>query len=418
MGQTPIARSAHLHSMRRYFFGCNRLALFFLILAASLQAADIPRNSPGVARFVVRTDRDWDKFTRNPSPTMQEWFRSKIWRMEVYTTYWDSRLSWYPNAWVYINLYAIYLGSDVAKQHPDWILRDSAGNPLYIPWGCSNGYCPQYAGNVADPAFRKYWLGEARHMKQLGYKGFFVDDVNLEYRVADEFQKHKPVINPKTKAEIVADDWQKDVASFTAEIRKAFPDMEIVHNAIWYAGGKDRVNNPSVQTEISSADLINLERGANDSGLRGGSGEWSLDAFMKYIDGVHKLGRGVIMDSAPGKTEYSLSVYFLISSGMDAFGDMGLKPDHWWPGLDVTLGEPLGPREQWQGLVRRRFGRGVVIVNPPDSKPASLKLGTDFLRADGTKAADTLSLPPAGGVILVGPVDRTKSIDGSISVSR
>ena len=393
-------------------------ALALLALSFGLRAADIPQSSPGTARFVVRTDPSWDKYTKSPSPNTQEWFRSKIWRMEVYTTYWDSRLSWYPNAWVYINLYAIYVGSDLAKKHPEWILKDSSGNPLYIPWGCGNGHCPQYAGNVADPGFRQHWLDEARHMKQLGYKGFFIDDVNLEYRVADQFTKHKMVINPKSKAEMTSGDWQKSVADFTRQIRKAFPDMEIVHNAIWFAGGKQRVDNPNVQEEISSADLINLERGANDTGLHGGDGEWSLNAFLDYIDGVHKLGRGVIMDSTPGKTEYSLSVFFLISSGRDAFGDQGLKPNNWWPGLSVSLGEPLGPREEWQGLLRRRFNRGVVLVNPPDSKTANIKLSTQFRRADGTKAADSLTLPAMSGVILVGPVDRAKSVDKVISVSR
>lgn len=398
--------------MSRYF------ALGLLALSFGLRAADIPQSSPGTARFVVRTDPNWDKYTKSPSPSMQDWFRSKAWRMEVYSTYWDSRLSWYPNAWVYINLYAIYVGSDLAKKHPGWILKDSSGNPLYIPWGCGNGHCPQYAGNIADPAFRQHWLDEARRLKQLGYKGFFIDDVNLEYRVADQFTKHKTVINPKSKAEMTSDDWQKSIADFTQQIRKAFPDMEIVHNAIWFAGGEQRINNPNVQEEIASADLINLERGANDTGLRGGNGEWSLNAFLNYIDGVHKLGRGVIMDSSPGKTEYSLSVFFLISSGKDAFGDMGLNPSNWWPGLSVSLGEPLGSREEWQGLLRRRFDRGVVLVNPPDSKPANIRLSSQFRRADGTRAADSLTLPAMSGVILVGPVDRSKSVDKVISVSR
>jgi Hypothetical glycosyl hydrolase family 15 len=401
-----------------YFFMPKCLVILLIASSWGLRAATIERASQGVARFVVRTDPSWDKFTKNPSPDMQSWFRSKVWRMEVYSTYWDSRLAWYPNAWVYINLYAIYVDSDVAKKHPEWILKDEAGEPLYIPWGCGNGHCPQYAGNVADPAFRKHWINSAQHLRQIGYKGFFVDDVNLEYRVADAFQNHKTVINPKTKSEITFADWKKDVADFAAQIRKTFPDAEIVHNAIWFAGGKDRINDPSVEAEVSSADLINLERGANDSGLRGGNGEWSLNAFMNYIDGVHKLGSSVILDSTGGKTEYSLAVFFLISSGKDAFGDQGLKPDHWWPGLDVDLGDALGPREQWQGLIRRRFSRGVVIVNPPDSKVANLKLSAHFRRADGTRAGGTIPLGPAGAVILVGPVERGKSIDSSIAVAR
>jgi hypothetical protein len=157
--------------------------------------------------------------------------------------------------------------------------------------------------------------------------------VTLEFRVADEFGKQRTVINPKTKKEITGDDWARAVADFTSEIRKEFPQMEIVHNAIWFARGPDRINDPLVRQEVSSADIINLERGANDGGLRGGKGEWSLNAFLDYIDGVHKLNRGVILDNLAGKTEYSLAAFFLVSSGHDAFGDQGLKPEHWWSGL-------------------------------------------------------------------------------------
>jgi hypothetical protein len=394
------------------------LAILLLTLGVALRAAEVEHASPGIARFVVRTDPSWDRYTKNPSNDMKAWFLGKVWRMEVYSSYWDSRLSWYPNAWVYINLYAIYVGSDLAKQHPEWILRDPAGNPLYIPWGCGNGKCPQYAGNVADPAFRQHWINEARRLHNIGYKGLFVDDVNLEYRVADVFQKGKTVIDPRAKKEMTFADWKRSVADFTQQIRKAFPDLEIVHNAIWFAGGKDRINDPDVRREVAAADYINLERGANDSGLHGGDGEWSLNAFMNYIDGVHKLGRGVMMDSGPGKTEYSLAVFFLISSGNDAFGDQGLKPETWWPGLSVDLGDAAGPREKWQGLLRRRFSRGVVLVNPPDSPDAHLRLTAHFRKADSTQAPSAINLKAAEGVILVGPVEGGKSADTAISVSR
>jgi hypothetical protein len=246
----------------------------------------------------------------------------------------------------------------------------------------------------------------------------FVDDVNLDYRVADENQHSKKVINPRAKKELTLADWKANVADFTTEIRKTFPEIEIVHNAIWFAGGKDRINDPDIRREVSSADYINLERGANDTGLHGGNGEWSLDAFLNYIDAVHKLGPGVIMDSSPGKTEYSLAAYFLISSGNDAFGDQGLKPDKWSPELAVALGDALGPRESWQGVLRRKFARGVVLLNPPDSPLVHVNLAGQFRRADGSRADSGLALPPMSAVILVGPVEQDKSVDSSVKIAR
>ena len=71
-----------------------------------------------------------------------------MWRMNVFSPYFDSRTGWYPNGWVYDDAYAIYAGEELASQHPEWILKDAAGNKLYIPFACSGGSCTQYAGHL------------------------------------------------------------------------------------------------------------------------------------------------------------------------------------------------------------------------------------------------------------------------------
>lgn len=211
------------------------------------------------------------------------------------------------------------------------------------------------------------------------------------------------------------DDWRRSIAEFTEQIRSTFSDLEILHNAIWFAGGEKRDADPFIKRELASADYINLERGVIDTGLRGGDGEWSLRAFFSYIDRVHRLGKGVVLDNMGGKIEYSTASYFLISSGVDAMGDQGLRPDRWWPGLDVDLGEPLGMREDWNGLIRRKFAKGVVLVNAPDSAPVQIRLIGQFRRADGSDAGKALMIAPAEGVILVGS---GASADQSIHVGR
>src|SRR5258708_36319206 len=111
--------------------------------------------------------------------------RRHLWRMLVYSPYFDSRLSWYPNGLAYLDLYAIYTGAALATQHPEWILKDATGNKLYIPWGCSNGACPQFAGDISNLAFRQWWIGQAQTLLAKGYKGLFIDDVNMEFRVGN-----------------------------------------------------------------------------------------------------------------------------------------------------------------------------------------------------------------------------------------
>lgn len=393
-----------------------RKIILLLVLAVSLHAAALERGSAGRVRYVVRTDPDWDRFTRDASRKMQEWFRSHVWRMMVYSPYWDNKLSWYPNAWVYINLYAIYADSEDAKRHPEWILRDRRGNKLYIPWGCHDGVCPQYAANLGDAGYRAQWIRAARDLRNKGYKGLWIDDVNLEFQIGDGTGKHATPMLRTGGSEMSWDDWRRNVAEFTEQIRNTFADMEILHNAIWFAGGPKRDADPFIKRELASADYINLERGVTDSGLRGGDGEWSLRAFFGYIDRVHQLGKGVILDNMGGKIEYSTASYFLISSGVDAMGDQGLRPDHWWPGLAVDLGEPQGKREDWRGLIRRKFSKGIVLVNPPDSAPVQVRLTGEFKRADGSDAGKSITIAAADGVILTGSGAEGAKADQNIQV--
>ena len=62
--------------------------------------------------------------------------RDHYWRMRGFAPFfaWYG-LDWAPPSHVYRDLYAIYNGTggmDFIEQHPDWVLRDSGGNELYI----------------------------------------------------------------------------------------------------------------------------------------------------------------------------------------------------------------------------------------------------------------------------------------------
>ena len=127
----------------------------------------------------------FDTFTSSPTVAQQDWMRAHYWRMRAYAPYFDSRLGWSSKAWVYQSAYAIYPGSEVDVQHPEWILRDAAGNKLYIPSGCSGGKCAQYAADIGNPAFQKWWIDQSRAKLAKGYAGIYVDDVNLYRKVSN-----------------------------------------------------------------------------------------------------------------------------------------------------------------------------------------------------------------------------------------
>src|SRR4051812_34343045 len=175
-----------------------------------------------------------------------------------------------------------------------------------------------------------------------GYRGLWIDDVNMDMRVGNGNGDDADPIDRRTGRPMTYDDWRRYMAEFTEQIRAALPNALILHNSIWFAGGDARQSDPYIRREIASANLINLERGVNDDGLTGGNGEWSLNAFLGYVDTVHQLGGHVVIDgvdSAPQPRLYSLASYFLVSTGGDGVGAPGVTPDSWWSGYDVQLGD-------------------------------------------------------------------------------
>jgi hypothetical protein len=351
----------------------------------------------GEVRFVRVADSRFDRYTQDS--TYATWLRTRFWRMVTFAPYFNSRLSWFPDAWAYSDLYAIYAGSRLADSHPEWILRDAAGRRLYIPWGCSNGTCPQYAGDLGNPALRRYWIREARSTLAKGYRGLFIDDVNLLRRVGDGEGREVAPVDPRTGQLMSTSTWRRYVAEFTEQIRESFPRAELVHNALWFAGHRDRF----VRRQLAAADIINLERGVNDPGLRGGGGRYGFETLLSYIDQLQARGAGVILQdnvTALRRRRYALASYFLINSGRDAISNhSGSRPGQWWRGYSVSLGAPRGPRYRWRQVLRRDFQRGFVLVNPPDAPTVSLRLHRRPVDLAG-RPRGAVTLGPAAGIVL------------------
>lgn len=349
----------------------------------------------GAVRVVKFTGPGFDRFTR--TARYARWIRRRFWRMLTYSPYFDSRLRWYRDAWVYRDLYAIYRGGALARRHPDWILRDARGRRLYIPYDCG-GSCPQYAADVGNPSFRADWIRRARATLRRGYRGIFIDDVNMLLRVSDGRGREVPPVDPRTGSPMSLAAWRQYVASFVAEIRAAFPRVELVHNVIWLAGDDD----PDIQHQLAAADFVSVEHGVNDPGLRG-SGDYALASLLAYIDRRHEDGAGVVLgDGGPraAEQEYALAGYLLVNSGSDALAArFGSRPGDWWRGYGTSLGAPRGPRHRWRGLLRRDFERGLVLANPPDAPRRARTLGRPYVDLEGRRRRSVV-LPAASGAVL------------------
>jgi len=376
------------------------VAIAFLAMPA------VRGGDPGRVQYQRLANPELDPYTNSPTPVQQQWFRTHFARMAVFTPYFDAKTSWFPTSLVYVNLYGIPKESPVLRDHPEWALRDRKGNRLYIPWGCAKGTCPQYAGDIASAAFRAWWMDQAASTLARGYLGFWIDDVNMEFRVSDGNGKQVPPLDSTTGQPMSWEAWRNHVAGFVEQIRKAFPNAEIVHNSIWFAGPAGvRDADPSIQRQTRACDNVNLERGiGSDPNLTGGTGEWSVHALFAYVDRVHALGRGVTLeDYAVDRPtqQYALAGYFLISSGNDRMGDSTTNPANWWAGYDVDLGTPLGGRTYENGIFERKFTCGMVLLGEPGASRRTVNLGAALANMEG-HLVRSVELSGRQGIVLRG----------------
>jgi hypothetical protein len=384
------------------------LALLAATLVATAPTAAAQAGEAGSVQFAKAAEASFDAFTQNPSNDQKQWMRSHYERMRAYAPYFDSRLSWFPDAWAYQDAYAIYRTSPVATEHPEWILKDAAGNKLYIPFGCSGGTCPQYAGDFGNPAFRDWWIESATSKMAKGYRGLFVDDVNMDWRVGNGAGAFVAPRDPRTGTTMTEANWRRYMADFTEQIRAALPGKEIIHNALWFAGCGSATDScwsdPHIRRELLAADYIELERGLNDAGITGGGGRFGYETFMSRVDWLHSQGKAVVFDSQAGNAagrEYGLANYLLVSTGRDLLGnDPGGTPADWWAGYDVELGAPRGGRHAWNGLIRRDFERGIVLVNKPGGARRTVELPAGSTGPDG-EPRPAVELGGAEGAVVV-----------------
>ena len=215
-----------------------------------------------------------------------------------------------------------------------------------------------------------------------GYKGLWIDDVNLIMQVGNGYGHRVAPIDRATGRPMTTNAWEKYFADFMTQVRQALPKAEILHNSLWFAGSGARGSDPYVQQEIKAADWINRESGISDTGITGDDGPWSVQEFFRFVDIVHSLGAQIDIQEFDMNGEYGIAGYFLVSNGTDAFG-AGISPDKWPAVLDVDLGNPQGPRYGWKGLIRRDFENGMVLLNPPGKPTARVDVNGSYVDSNG-----------------------------------
>ena len=405
-----------MHPSRRH----PRIAVAVAAAVAVLFAPSTAAADDGKVRLVRDADASATALLTESTAAQQEWMRTHYWRMRGYSPFftWHG-LDWAPPTHEYEDIYAIYTdGRDrqMIADHPDWILRDAAGRPLYIRYACSGGTCPQYAADVGSPGWRSFWIERIRQTLSKGYAGIWIDDINMNVdRVSDGTGTAVAPIDPRTGTTMTNADWRRYMAEFVEQIRAALPAVEIVHNSVWFLTSHTDAFD---RRQVAAADIINLERGFSDCGIVGGTGKFGYETYLAHIDWLHSLGKSVMHQPHNSSTcpftpiarEFELASYYLMKSMSDSItASLGADPGNWWRGWETDLGTPQGQRSNWNGLLRRDYAQGMVLVNQPGASTRTVTLPTDAGWTDlaGNPVTSVTLEARRGKVLLKTPTDPT-----------
>ena len=132
--------------------------------------------------------------------------------------------------------------------------------------------------------------------------------------------------------------------------------------------------------------------------------------MLCYIERLTAKGKHPVIGSIAGGNasdrvglEFAVAGSLLVNNGnvyvADAYDSMVINPNNWWSGFDVNLGAATGSRYSWNGLVRRDFTNGMVLMNYPGNPTATVTLPGSYKRVDGSWVT-SVTLGARQGVIL------------------
>jgi len=346
----------------------------------------------GKIRLARADSTDFNIFSSSSDISVQQSVNQLFQRLFVYSPGFDSKISWYDRGWAYTSLYGIPV-SEANATNDLFILRDQSGNRLFLEPNV-------YAANILDTNYRNYWIERARALVGKGYRGLFIDDVNLSLVTINAAGSSTAAFQNGIQISLV--DWQNAVGLFTENIRSAFPLIEIVHNSIWSADVAGNFMSDFQTRVINSAQLQFIESGIHQVGLTGGTlGTMTIQQQKKFIDRVHSLNRSIVLGGVPAgasEKEYAAAYYYLFSNATDYLSDNGIAPGAQFAGYGLDLGTPLAPAIRDGSVWSRQFAKGYVILNEPGG---FLQNVTTMGYKDIRGITNSFSLPARTGLILI-----------------
>jgi hypothetical protein len=278
-----------------------------------------------------------------------------------------------------------------AKHHPDWFVTDAGGRR--INW---KAWPSQWQMDVGKPAYQQAWRSNvSRELKQFGWDGVLIDNVNASLQ-------YPWILDGRTTPRYPTDaDYEAATTQFLMHVAPALKkdgflviaNMNDVTGPLWRRWLA--LTSGAMKEWWTKAGLDTEE------GLLGGDA-WAQQ--MELFGVAQSLGRvflavtyGRALDSRAMR--YARASFLLgWSGGGSALIYQICGADPWSPEWSSEIGLPLGSARAVEGVWRREFTRGMVLVNPSDSS-VSVQLPKTYLLLSGSPVTGIV-LGPRDGLVL------------------
>jgi putative glycosyl hydrolase-like family 15 (GHL15) protein len=283
--------------------------------------------------------------------------------------------------------------TDATAHHPNWFLRDRNGKPLVF-----KDYPTSRVMDVGNPLYQD--AGAARVIrlaKSDGFDGVFLDDANASLRWVIAGGSAACATYPTTAK------WQSAAYSFLANVGPQLHGAGLL--AVANIGGS------TITSGLWKKWNGPIDGAMEESFTNGGTGPDSMangqwPAKLSHALWSEENGK-ISLDHAVTGTRrgarYALATMLLVAGGENLFSaSLGYSREVWWPEYHTanSLGRPLGAyRVLRNGVFRRDFTNGVVLVNPSVRRASSVRLGGRY-SGSGLRRVGAVSLARTSGVVL------------------
>lgn len=297
--------------------------------------------------------------------------------------------------------------SDVASDHPDWLLYDRNKRIALAPNGAP-------LLNIRNEEVRQQVADDVRRLVyDQGYDGIVLEGVG-----AGLIRSVAPPVYTGTTA--FTERQRRDaVEGLLRSIRAALPDkLIIVGGYAWEDGVAFSARTSEARELASLADGVHITQflRAPYSGTQEFKSEANWKRDVDYLASISRDGRIVLLTTAFEATEvatdtlrqwlnYSVASYLMGKNGprtyfqFDPAGSLDFAAD---PVLSAPIGAPLEAYVKLDNDVYRRvFANGIVLVNPT-KKAQEIELGDDYRTLSGD-VVRKVTMSANTGLILLKP---------------